>query len=55
MAEQITGDIFQVGGAVYTSPEGAAIYVINRLRRPATRTASGASGSGAGREVTFAL
>jgi glyoxylase-like metal-dependent hydrolase (beta-lactamase superfamily II) len=29
MAEQITGEIFQVGGGVHTSPEDAAIYLIN--------------------------
>ena len=29
MAEKITSEIFQVGGSVYTSPEDAAIYLIN--------------------------
>jgi glyoxylase-like metal-dependent hydrolase (beta-lactamase superfamily II) len=29
MAEQITSEIFQVGGSVYTSPQDAAIYLIN--------------------------
>jgi glyoxylase-like metal-dependent hydrolase (beta-lactamase superfamily II) len=29
MAEKITSDIFQVGGGGYTSPEDAAIYLIN--------------------------
>jgi len=29
MVEKITGEIFQVGGSVYTSPEDAAIYLIN--------------------------
>jgi glyoxylase-like metal-dependent hydrolase (beta-lactamase superfamily II) len=29
MAERITSEIFQVGGGVYTSPEDAAIYLIN--------------------------
>jgi len=29
MVEKITGEIFQVGGGGYTSPEDAAIYLIN--------------------------
>jgi len=29
LAEKITSEIFQVGGSVYTSPEDAAIYLIN--------------------------